>query len=107
MEGFRCFTWSNEYFPDPKRMVKELADKGFKTIVIIDPGIKIDKDYSVYISPDQPKGRIALRDDFQYIWMVYRRIRGKGKSKSNETTKKSFAGLLVLVAAFTLLQTWA
>ena len=48
MEGFRCFTWSNEYFPDPKRMVKELADKGFKTIVIIDPGIKIDKDYSVY-----------------------------------------------------------
>ena len=48
MEGFRCFTWSKEYFPDPKRMVKELADDGFKTIVIIDPGIKIDKDYSVY-----------------------------------------------------------
>ncbi|MBP0902918.1 glycoside hydrolase family 31 protein [Mariniflexile gromovii] len=48
MEGFRCFTWSKEYFPDPKKMVKELADDGFKTIVIIDPGIKIDKDYSVY-----------------------------------------------------------
>jgi hypothetical protein len=29
------------------------------------------------------------------------------QSKSNETTKKAFAGLLVLVAAFTLLQTWA
>ncbi len=48
MEGFRCFTWSKEYFPDPKRMVKELADDGFKTIVIIDPGIKIDMDYSVF-----------------------------------------------------------
>jgi len=48
MEGFRCFTWNKEYFPDPKRMVKELADDGFKTIAIIDPGIKIDKDYSVY-----------------------------------------------------------
>ncbi|MCH4552178.1 glycoside hydrolase family 31 protein [Aestuariibaculum lutulentum] len=48
MEGFRCFTWSKEYFPDPKRMVKELADDGFKTIVIIDPGIKIDKEYSVF-----------------------------------------------------------
>ena len=48
MDGFRCFTWNKEYFPDPKRMVKELADDGFKTIVIIDPGIKIDKDYSVY-----------------------------------------------------------
>ncbi len=48
MEGFRCFTWSKEYFPDPKRMVTELAEDGFKTIVIIDPGIKIDKDYWVY-----------------------------------------------------------
>ena len=48
MEGFRCFTWNKEYFPDPKRMVKELADDGFKTIVIIDPGIKIDKDYACF-----------------------------------------------------------
>jgi len=48
MEGFRCFTWNKEYFPDPKRMVKELADDGFKTVVIIDPGIKIDEEYSVF-----------------------------------------------------------
>lgn len=48
MEGFRCFTWNKEYFPDPKQMVKELADDGFKTVAIIDPGIKIDNDYSVY-----------------------------------------------------------
>ncbi|WP_323789729.1 glycoside hydrolase family 31 protein [Psychroserpens sp.] len=48
MEGFRCFTWNKEYFPDPKRMVKELADDGFKTVAIIDPGIKIDKEYSVF-----------------------------------------------------------
>ena len=48
MDGFRCFTWNKEYFPDPKRMVKELADEGFKTIVIIDPGIKIDEEYSIF-----------------------------------------------------------
>jgi alpha-glucosidase len=48
MDGFRCFTWNKEHFPDPKRMVKELADDGFKTVVIIDPGIKIDKEYSVF-----------------------------------------------------------
>src|SRR6218665_739935 len=48
MEGFRCFTWNKEYFPDPKKMVAELAEDGFKTVVIIDPGIKIDKDYWVY-----------------------------------------------------------
>ncbi|MFN3639314.1 MAG: glycoside hydrolase family 31 protein [Flavobacterium sp.] len=48
MEGFRCFTWNKEYFPDPKKMVTELAQDGFKTVAIIDPGIKIDKDYWVY-----------------------------------------------------------
>lgn len=48
MDGFRCFTWNKEHFPDPKKMVKELADKGFKTVVIIDPGIKIDTEYAVY-----------------------------------------------------------
>jgi alpha-glucosidase len=39
MEGFRCFTWNKEYFPDPK-MVAELAADGFKTVVIIDPELK-------------------------------------------------------------------
>ena len=48
MEGFRCFTWNKSYFPEPKKMVKELSDKGFKTVAIIDPGIKVDKDYWVY-----------------------------------------------------------
>ncbi|NNK82375.1 MAG: DUF4968 domain-containing protein [Flavobacteriaceae bacterium] len=48
MDGFRCFTWNKEYFPDPKGMVKDLAEQGFKTIAIIDPGIKIDQDYSVF-----------------------------------------------------------
>ena len=48
MEGFRCFTWNKDHFPDPKRMVKELSDDGFKTVAIIDPGIKIDPEYSVF-----------------------------------------------------------
>jgi alpha-glucosidase len=48
MDGFRCFTWDKKKFPDPKRMISELNGDGFKTVVMIDPGIKIDKDYSVY-----------------------------------------------------------
>lgn len=48
MDGFRCFTWNKEYFSNPKKMVKELAQDGFKTIAIIDPGIKVDKNYWVY-----------------------------------------------------------
>lgn len=48
MEGFRCFTWSKEYFPNPKKMVAQLLEDGFKTVAIIDPGIKIDREYSVF-----------------------------------------------------------
>jgi alpha-glucosidase len=48
MDGFRCFTWDKEKFPEPKAMISELKEKGFKTIVIIDPGIKIDEKYPVY-----------------------------------------------------------
>lgn len=48
MEGFRCFTWDKRRFPDPKRMVADLKTEGFRTVVIIDPGIKIDEEYQVY-----------------------------------------------------------
>ncbi len=48
MDGFRCFTWNKKHFPDPKRMVEELESDGFKVVTMIDPGIKIDRDYWVY-----------------------------------------------------------
>ena len=25
MDGYRCFTWNRKYFPDPKKMIKELS----------------------------------------------------------------------------------
>lgn len=48
MDGFRCFTWDKTKFPKPDKMIGDLKKDGFKTIVIIDPGIKIDKGYKVY-----------------------------------------------------------
>lgn len=48
MDGFRCFTWDKEKFPKPTKMIAELKEKGFKMVVIIDPGIKIDPEYSVF-----------------------------------------------------------
>lgn len=62
MDGFRCFTWNKDYFPDPTEMVRGLADQGFKTIVIIDPGIKIDKNYWVY-KEAREKGYFCKRMD--------------------------------------------
>ncbi len=48
MDGYRCFTWNNEYFPDPAKMIGDLREDGFHTVVMIDPGIRVDDDYAVY-----------------------------------------------------------
>ena len=48
MDGFRCFTWDKERFPDPRRTLHELEVDGFKAVAILNPGIKIDKAYDVY-----------------------------------------------------------
>jgi alpha-glucosidase len=48
MEGYRIFTWSKKNFPDPKRMIGDLAREGFKFVVIVDPGIKEDTAYTAY-----------------------------------------------------------
>ncbi len=66
MDGFRCFTWDKERFPDPKGMVGNLKEQGFQTMVIIDPGIKIDKNYSVF-KEGMEKGYFCKRIDGNYV----------------------------------------
>jgi alpha-glucosidase len=53
MDGYRCFTWNKDYFPDPKGMIKDLKADGFHTVVMIDPGIKVDEDYHVYTDGEE------------------------------------------------------
>ena len=48
MDGYRCFTWNRDYFPDPGKMIRTLREEGFQTVVMIDPGIRVDADYAVY-----------------------------------------------------------
>ena len=66
MDGFRCFTWDLEKFPDPKGLVTDLRDQGYKTIVIIDPGIKVDDQYDVFKQAFE-KGYFCKRADGPYM----------------------------------------
>ena len=50
MDHYKLFTWDKDRFPDPKAMTAELARMGFKTTVIVDPGIKVEKGYEAYES---------------------------------------------------------
>ncbi|MES3025257.1 MAG: glycoside hydrolase family 31 protein [Pseudomonadota bacterium] len=55
MDAYKLFTWDKARFPDPKAMVAKLDAMGFKTTVIVDPGIKVEKGYGAY--------ERGLRDD--------------------------------------------
>lgn len=49
MQGYRVFTWDKTQFPDPARLIGELAEEGFKVVTIVDPGVKYEPgDYPVY-----------------------------------------------------------
>jgi alpha-glucosidase len=48
MDAYKVFTWHSERFPEPKKLLDELKAMGFHTVVIVDPGIKVEKGYSPY-----------------------------------------------------------
>lgn len=48
MDDYRVFTWNNDRFPDPQTMIADLKEQGFKTVVMIDPGVKVDPEYEIY-----------------------------------------------------------
>jgi alpha-glucosidase len=45
MDGYRIFTWDKKAFPDMKGMIDELHAMGMKLVIILDPGVKVDKGY--------------------------------------------------------------
>ena len=62
MDGFRSFTFSPSAFPDPKGLIADLASEGFKTTVIIDPGIKHDPGGSYRTFNDGLSGDHFVKD---------------------------------------------
>lgn len=52
MDGFRCFTVDRNAFPDLRGLDGELQAQGFRTVAIIDPGIKQETGYHVFDTGD-------------------------------------------------------
>lgn len=48
MDGFRSFTWHPRGFSDPVALHRVLAAQGFRTVAILDPGLKRDPGYFAY-----------------------------------------------------------
>lgn len=62
MDAYRCFTWHPTHFSNPQKLIADLSKNGFKTVVIIDPGIKVEEDYFVYMQ-GMDKGYFTSRAD--------------------------------------------
>jgi len=50
MDGFRVFTFDPKGFSDPRGLNTFLHERGFKSVWMIDPGVKADPGYRVYDS---------------------------------------------------------
>lgn len=50
MDEYRIFTFRKDEFPDPKGLNTYLHERGFKSVWMIDPGVKVDPGYAVYDS---------------------------------------------------------
>jgi alpha-glucosidase len=48
MEAYKVFTFDGEKFPNPKALIARLKEKGFKVVIILDPGIKTEESYSPF-----------------------------------------------------------
>ncbi|KAL8150500.1 hypothetical protein V2J09_020308 [Rumex salicifolius] len=71
MDGFRCFTFNSERFPNPKSLVKDLHSIGIKAIWMLDPGMKFEKGYFVYDSGSETGVWIQSADGKPFVGDVW------------------------------------
>ncbi|RMH82640.1 MAG: DUF5110 domain-containing protein [Calditrichaeota bacterium] len=71
MDGYRVFTWDPRRFPDPVGMLKELRNMGFRVVTIIDPGVKVDREYAVAREGVEENHFIKYPDGEVYVGEVW------------------------------------
>lgn len=71
MQDYKVFTWSHDRFPDPEGMLTQLDNMGFKNVVIIDPGIKVEKGYAPYEDGVKKDMFIKYSDGKEYNGQVW------------------------------------
>lgn len=60
MDGYKVFTFDPEGFPDPAATNAYLHERGFKSVWILDPAVKVERGYKVY--EEGVEGGHFLRD---------------------------------------------
>jgi len=71
MDGYRIFTFDHDRFPDPAALNADLHAQGFHTVWMIDPGVKVDPGYGVYVEGTRAKAWVRQADGGEYDGEVW------------------------------------
>ncbi|MFM7231630.1 MAG: TIM-barrel domain-containing protein [bacterium] len=71
MHGFRSFTFDPVGFPAPRALNDSLHAAGFRSVWMIDPGIKLDPGYAVYDQGTRGGHWVLDRDGLPYSGAVW------------------------------------
>jgi alpha-glucosidase len=71
LDGYAPFTWDEERFPDPKKLISDLRANGFRVVPIVDPHIKVEPGHAPYDSGLAGDHFVKLADGTVYeapVW---------------------------------------
>lgn len=92
MDGFRVFIWDKAKFPNPKKLNEDLAKMGFKSILILNPAVKVDEKFDIYRTAKENGYFVKRRDGSTFEGNVW-----AGKSSfldfTNPKVRDWFGGL--------------
>lgn len=71
MEKYKIFTWSKRDFPNPKKLLDDLKERGFNIVVMCDPGIKVEEGYEAYEDGVKKDVYIKYPDGTNYTGQVW------------------------------------
>ena len=71
MQNFKIFTFDSIHFPDPKETNDYLHKNDFKSVWMIDPGIKAEKGFFVYDSGEKINAWVQTRNNSVFLGKVW------------------------------------
>ena len=71
MQDFKIFTFDSAGFPNPKETNDYLHKNDFKSVWMIDPGIKAEKGFFVYDSGEKINAWVTTRNDSVFLGKVW------------------------------------
>nr|WP_252314627.1 TIM-barrel domain-containing protein [Sinobaca sp. H24] len=86
MDEYRVFTFDEEKFPNPEKLVQDLKADGIKIVPIVDPGVKRDETYRPY-QEGMENNHFSAYPDGSVYYEMYGRVKVPFLTSSGKNQK--------------------